>query len=89
VTPVDDTYSDYCFSMTTKRTEAAEEPTGVERKMIDLQMKVIEQDFFTWENMKVLHAPNFAPEEAANYSAVRRWARQFYPQPDDAAAAES
>jgi hypothetical protein len=53
--------------------------------MIDLQMKVIEQDFFTWENMKVLHAPNFAPEEAKNYSALRRWARQFYPNLEDGA----
>ena len=43
-------------------------------------MKVIEQDFFTWENMKVLHTPNFAPEEAKNYAALRRWARQFYPE---------
>lgn len=89
VTPVDDTYSDYYFAMTSKRTDGADEPTGVERKMIDLQMKIAEQDFFTWENMKVLHAPNFAPEEAQNYSAVRRWSRQFYPQPNDSAPAES
>ena len=83
VTPVDDTYSDYYFGMTSERSEdGAEEPTGIHRKMIDLQMKIIEQDFFTWENMKVLHAPNFAPEEAKNYSALRRWSRQFYPELD-------
>jgi len=35
--------------------------------------------FFTWENMKVLHTPNFAQEEAKHYSALRRWAWQFYP----------
>jgi phenylpropionate dioxygenase-like ring-hydroxylating dioxygenase large terminal subunit len=86
VTPVDDVYSDYWFGMTTRRKdEVSEEPSGRERKMIDLQMKVIEQDFFTWENMKVLHAPNFAPEEAKNYSALRRWARQFYPNLEDGA----
>jgi phenylpropionate dioxygenase-like ring-hydroxylating dioxygenase large terminal subunit len=84
VTPVDDTYSDYWFGMSTRRPdEVSEEPAGRDRKMIDLQMKIIEQDFFTWENMKVLHAPNFAPEEAKNYSALRRWARQFYPNLDD------
>lgn len=86
VTPVDDTYSDYYFGMTSERgDDDATEPMGRNKKMIDLQMKVIEQDFFTWENMKVLHAPNFAPEEAKNYSALRRWSRQFYPDADSTA----
>jgi phenylpropionate dioxygenase-like ring-hydroxylating dioxygenase large terminal subunit len=82
VTPIDDVYSDYWFCMTTARPEGdtSDGPTGVKRKMLDHQMKTIEQDFFTWENMKVLHTPNFAPEEAKHYSALRRWAWQFYPQ---------
>ena len=29
--------------------------------------------------MKYLPKPNFATEEARDYSAVRRWAHQFYP----------
>ena len=40
---------------------------------------MIQQDFFTWENMKYLESPNFTPEEAKDYLALRRWARQFYP----------
>ena len=89
VTPVDETYSDYWFCMTTLRPAGDESdgPTGIQRKMLDHQMKTIEQDFFTWENMKVLHTPNFAAEEAKHYSALRRWAWQFYPnQIDDHAA---
>ncbi len=80
VTPVDETYSDYWFCMTAKRgDDGSEGPTGIVRKMLDHQMKTIEQDFFTWENMKVLHTPNFAQEEANHYAALRRWAWQFYP----------
>jgi hypothetical protein len=81
VTPVDETHSDYYFGMTTKREDGEEGPTGKARRMIDMQMKLVEQDFFTWENMKVLHVPNFVPEEATNYAALRRWAHQFYPTP--------
>ena len=86
VTPVDDTYSDYYFGMSTRRPDdaSATEPGAVERRFIDFQMKVIEQDFFTWENLKVLQAPNFAVEEAKFYSAMRRWCRRFYPDPADA-----
>ena len=29
--------------------------------------------------MKYLPKPNFSTEEAHHYSAVRRWAHQFYP----------
>jgi hypothetical protein len=79
VTPVDETHSDYWFGMTTRRKPDEEGPTGTARRMIDMQMKIIEQDFFTWENMKQLHVPNFVPEEATNYAALRRWAHQFYP----------
>jgi hypothetical protein len=81
VTPVDDTHSDYYFCMTTRRRPAdpADAPGYAEQRIIDFQMKVIEQDFFTWENMKILHTANFAAEEAKNYSALRRWCRQFYP----------
>ena len=82
VTPVDEVYSDYWFAMTIKRaTPDDDTPSGLLRKMIDHQMATIEQDFFTWENMKVLHTPNFAPEEAKHYAAMRKWAWQFYPAP--------
>jgi hypothetical protein len=53
--------------------------TGRAKKLLELQKIVITQDFFTWENMKYLPKPNFATEEARDYSGVRRWAHQFYP----------
>jgi phenylpropionate dioxygenase-like ring-hydroxylating dioxygenase large terminal subunit len=80
-TPVDDEYCDYYFCQTVKRPPGSDDtaPMGAARRLIDHQLKIIEQDFFTWENMKVLHAPNFAVEEAKYYAAFRRWAWQFYP----------
>ena len=57
VTPVDEIYSDYWFSMTTARAGRQDGPDRLARKMLDHQMKTIEQDFFTWENMKVLAHP--------------------------------
>jgi len=80
VTPVDETHCDYYFGMTTKKEPGEAGPTGMARKMTDMQMRLIQQAFFTWENMKVLHTPNFVPEEAKNYGDLRRWAHQFYPQ---------
>ncbi len=29
--------------------------------------------------MKYLESPNLTPEEAGDYVALRKWARQFYP----------
>ncbi len=83
VTPVDDEYSDYWFCMTTRRESPdAVEPSPTITGFVKHQMHVITQDFPLWENMKVGGTPNFSPEEAANYSAMRRWAWQFYPNPD-------
>lgn len=81
VTPVDDVYSDYWFCQTSVREEGdtGDLMTGRAKKLLELQKIVITQDFFTWENMKYLAKPNFATEEARDYSGVRRWAHQFYP----------
>ena len=81
ITPVDDTYCDYYFQQTSKRVpgESGDEPAGLARIILELQRKVITQDFFTWANMKYLAAPDFTAEEAKNFAALRRWCRQFYP----------
>ena len=50
------------------------------RKFIEHQWSTVRQDFFIWEHMKTLHAPNFTPEEAKYYAKLRRWAWQFYPE---------
>ncbi len=82
VTPVDDVYSDYWFCQSSIREpgDTGDEPTGRAQKLLELQKVVVQQDFFTWENMKYLDKPNFATEEARDYAAVRRWAHQFYPE---------
>jgi nitrite reductase/ring-hydroxylating ferredoxin subunit len=79
-TPIDDTHTELWWCMTTRRTDGADEPSAPARKLMDHQRRTVEQDFFIWANMKVLHTPNFAPEEAKYYAAIRRWARQFYPE---------
>ncbi|MGI8662537.1 MAG: aromatic ring-hydroxylating oxygenase subunit alpha [Acidimicrobiales bacterium] len=78
-TPIDDTHTELWWCMTTTRTDGDDAPSKAAMKMIEHQRVTVEQDFFTWANMKVLHTPNFAPEEAKYYAAIRRWARQFYP----------
>jgi hypothetical protein len=80
VTPVDETYSDFWWHMTARRPPGSgvEVPKLVQR-FFDHQRETITEDFFTWEHMKVLTTPNFAPEEGKYYAAMRRWARQFYP----------
>ena len=88
VTPVDEVYSDYWFCQTSIREEGdtGDVMTGRAKRLLELQKVVITQDFFTWENMKYLAKPNFATEEAKDYSAVRRWAHQFYPRDAQPAA---
>ena len=85
-TPVDDQHIDYYFMQTSMRTpgDTGDEPTGPALKMLKVQWKVIEQDFFTWENMTYLQTPNFAVEEAQHYAAMRRWATRFYPEDEGA-----
>jgi phenylpropionate dioxygenase-like ring-hydroxylating dioxygenase large terminal subunit len=77
-TPIDESHTKLWWAMTTARTDS-DEPPPLARKMIEHQRATVEQDFFIWENMKVLHTPSFAPEEGKYYAAIRRWARQFYP----------
>lgn len=80
-TPVDEQFTDYFFVMACRRDDgdSADAPTGRAARWIQLQQHIIQQDFFTWENMKYLEHPSFAVEEAKNYAALRRWARRFYP----------
>jgi nitrite reductase/ring-hydroxylating ferredoxin subunit len=81
-TPVDDTYCDLFVMMTTERADGEDRPLGLRRAMIDHQRRAVEQDFFTWENMRVLDKPNLTPEETKTWGLFRRWASQFYPETD-------
>jgi phenylpropionate dioxygenase-like ring-hydroxylating dioxygenase large terminal subunit len=78
-TPIDDTHTELFWRMTVVRQEDEEAPSRGATRMMDSQREIVAMDFFTWEHMKVLHTPSFAPEEAKYYAALRRWAWQFYP----------
>ncbi len=82
-TPVDDEYTDYFMSVIPRRDSGdaadAPDPSGRTGRWVAAQHYVVTQDFFTWENMQHLPSPAFAPEEARDYAALRRWAHQFYP----------
>jgi nitrite reductase/ring-hydroxylating ferredoxin subunit len=85
-TAVDDEFIDYYFSQACRRPEGSDrtQPAGVAAEFIKVQWKIIQQDFPIWENMTYLDRPHFASEEAKPYSALRRWAAQFYPEEDQA-----
>lgn len=85
-TSVDDEYIDYYFSQACRRPEGSDrtQPTGLAAEFVKVQWKIIQQDFPIWENMTYLDRPHFAAEEAKPYSALRRWAAQFYPEEDQA-----
>ncbi len=80
-TPVDEAFTDYWFMQCSVREpgDAGDEPQGRARRFLALQQQVVQQDFPIWEHMKVMAEPNFAPEEAPDYRALREWARGFYP----------
>ena len=72
-TPVDEEQIDYYFQMMSKRSpgDQGDIPTGKAARMIKMQHKVVEDDFFTWENMKYLERATFASMEAENYRKLR------------------
>jgi len=80
-TVVDDQYMDYYFCQSSQRPEGSTsiEPEGTALTFLEMQWKVVVQDFPFWENMTWLDQPHFAAEESKAYSAIRRWASQFYP----------
>jgi phenylpropionate dioxygenase-like ring-hydroxylating dioxygenase large terminal subunit len=82
-TPVDEVHTEIFWCMSTAKGKGSgDQPDRFAVKLMEHQWETVTQDFFTWENMKVLHTPNFAPEEAKHYATIRRWAWQFYPDGD-------
>ncbi len=81
MTPIDEQRCRNFMQQTSKRVEGdtGDEPTGIALKMLELQWKVIPQDYFAWENMSYLPAASFTREEVEAYTGMRRWCYQFYP----------
>lgn len=80
-TPIDEERLLYTFQLISKRGEGevGEEWQGRAARMLKMQLKVAEEDFFIWENMKILEKPAFDVSETTNYTNLRHWASQFYP----------
>lgn len=80
-TPIDEDYTDYWFMQASRREpgDTGDRPTGRAEKFLRLQQQTVRQDFPIWEHMKYLAEPNFAPEEARDYVALRKWAQALYP----------
>jgi phenylpropionate dioxygenase-like ring-hydroxylating dioxygenase large terminal subunit len=83
-TPIDQERMAYFYHLASKRGEGEEGdvPQGRAARMMQTQWTVVEQDFFTWENMSYRLRANFVPLEAENYGELRRWAAQFYAEAD-------
>lgn len=81
-TPIDENYYEYRVLIRSKRGEGetGDVPQGKAARFLKMQYKVAEDDYFTWENMKVLDRANFAQSEIKNYGRLRYWATQFYPE---------
>lgn len=80
-TPIDDKRIAYNFQLFSKRGEGevGDDWQGRAARMLKLQLKVATEDFFTWENQKILDKPNFDVSEVTNYTNLRHWASQFFP----------
>lgn len=80
-TPIDDKRIRYFFQLFSKRGEGetGDEWQGRAARMLKLQLKVAEEDFFIWENMKTMDAPAYELSETGPYTDLRHWASQFYP----------
>lgn len=80
VTPVDLNHGVMFSTITARRVEGADEPTGIVAKMYQRQHEQLFGDIRIWEHQRWLDKPLYAEFEGGPFAQVRRWARQFYPE---------
>ncbi len=88
ITPVDECTSDIRFMVYIGRMQGAD-PERAERKVAEFGREVIrqfEQDIEIWQHQRYSDPPALAPDEYAGFTAIRNWAKQFYP--DDSVATQ-
>ncbi len=80
-TPVDDRHCDMFQTVLVYREpgDEGDEPQGTAAARVREQLVQIERDIPIWENLRYLPNPALTRAEAKPITAVRRWARQFYP----------
>ena len=90
ITPVDECTSDVRFMVYIGRTPG-KEPVRAEAKAQDFGREVIrqfEQDVEIWQHQRYSDPPALATSEYEGFTAIRKWAKQFYPDGIGGSAAE-
>ena len=90
ITPIDDFTSDVRFMVYIGRTPH-KDPVRAEAKATDFGREVIrqfEQDIEIWQHQRYSDPPALATSEYEGFTAIRKWAKQFYPDGIGGSAAE-
>jgi small-conductance mechanosensitive channel len=90
VTPVDDSTSDVRFSVYIGRTDSAD-PEKAEKRAQAFAQEIIRQftqDVHIWQHQRYSDPPALSNSEFAGFTAIRNWAKQFYPDGRGGSAAE-
>jgi len=90
ITPVDESTSDVRFMVYIGRT-AAKDPARAEHKAAEFGQEVIrqfQQDVEIWQHQRYSDPPALATDEYTGFTAIRKWAKQFYPDGFGGSAAE-
>ena len=90
ITPVDECTSDVRFIVYIGRTPG-KEPVRAEAKAQEFGREVIrqfEQDVEIWQHQRYSDPPALATSEYEGFTAIRKWAKQFYPDGIGGSAAE-
>jgi hypothetical protein len=90
VTPVDDGTSDVRFSVYIGRA-ASSDPAKAERKAREFANEIIRQftqDVHIWQHQRYSDPPALSSSEYEGFTAIRNWAKQFYPDGRGGSAAE-
>jgi len=91
ITPVDDATSDVRFMVYIGRTPGVADPVRAEARAADFGREVIrqfEQDIHIWSHQRYSDPPALATAEYEGFTAIRQWAKQFYPDGIGGSAAE-
>jgi 3-ketosteroid 9alpha-monooxygenase subunit A len=90
ITPVDESTSDVRFMAYIGR-KPSKDPERAELKAREFGQEIIrqfEQDIHIWSHQRYSDPPALAPDEYEGFTAIRNWAKQFYPDGIGGSAAE-
>jgi 3-ketosteroid 9alpha-monooxygenase subunit A len=80
ITPVDESTSDVRFMVYIGR-KPGKDPERAESRAREFGQEVIrqfEQDIHIWSHQRYSDPPALAPDEYEGFTAIRKWAKQFY-----------